>query len=117
MITRRHAIKTLALAAGGLAAATSKGADSKSMARWLTQINPEFMISPDEAFDWAVFKSGLGPTYSGSPAHIKYTNYLISTMQEFGVVDIDTVQVPYLRYVVNDWPDPRTHCIRLRCGN
>jgi hypothetical protein len=35
MITRRHAIKTLALAAGGLAAAASKGADSKSMARWL----------------------------------------------------------------------------------
>jgi hypothetical protein len=63
----------------------------------------------DEAFDWAVFKSGLGPTYSGSPAHIKYTNYLISTMQEFGVVDIDTVEVPYLRYVVNDWPGPRTH--------
>ncbi|MFZ3213965.1 MAG: hypothetical protein WA188_20855 [Terriglobales bacterium] len=33
----------------------------------LTHINPRYMITPEEAFDWAYFKAQGGPTYQGSP--------------------------------------------------
>ena len=30
-------------------------------------------------------------------------------MQEFGAVDLDYVEIPYDHYIVDDWPDRRTH--------
>ena len=30
-------------------------------------------------------------------------------MQEFGAVDFDYVEIPYDHYIVDDWPDRRTH--------
>ena len=76
---------------------------------WLTHINPRFMISPKEALDWAKFKSKIGPTYGGSPGSQKWLNFISTTMQEFGAVDLFYQDMPYSRYVVNDWPDPKTH--------
>ncbi len=75
----------------------------------LTTINPAFMITPDVALAWNTFKSEGGPTYAGSPSGVRYANFLISTAQELGLVDIDYVDIPYQRYVVNDWPDKGTH--------
>jgi hypothetical protein len=39
----------------------------------------------------------------------RYTDFLISKSQEFGAVDFDYVEIPYDHYVVDDWPDRRTH--------
>jgi hypothetical protein len=75
----------------------------------VTKVNPAFMISPDVALAWNTFKSEGGPTYAGSPSGVRYANFLISTAQTLGLVDLDFVDIPYLRYVVEDWPDPRTH--------
>ena len=67
------------------------------------------MITPEQAWDWNLFKSGGGPTYAGSAGWKRFTDFLISKIQEFGAVDLDFVEIPYDHYVVEDWPDPRTH--------
>ena len=73
------------------------------------KINPQFMITPDQAWDWNVFKSQGGPTYAGSTGWKRFTDFLISKMPEFGAVDLDYVEIPYDHYIVDDWPDRRTH--------
>ena len=73
------------------------------------KINSQFMITPDQAWDWNVFKSKGGPTYAGSTGWKRFTDFLISKMAEFGAVDLDYVEIPYDHYIVDDWPDRRTH--------
>ena len=73
------------------------------------KINPQFMITPDQASDWNVFKSQGGPTYAGSTGWKRFTDFLVSKMPEFGAVDLDYVEIPYDHYFVDDWPDRRTH--------
>ncbi len=73
------------------------------------KINPQFMITPDQAWDWNVFKAKGGPTYAGSTGWKRFTDFLISKMPEFGGVDLDYVEIPYDHYIVDDWPDRRTH--------
>lgn len=75
----------------------------------LTRINSKFMITPEQALKWAKFKSGIGPTYGGSPGGIKWMDFIETTMQEFGAVDLFIQDLPYLKYTVNDFPDPKTH--------
>jgi hypothetical protein len=73
------------------------------------KIDPRFMITPDQAWDWNVFKAQGGPTYAGSTGWKRYTDFLIAKMPEFGAVDLDYVEIPYDHYIVDDWPDRRTH--------
>src|SRR5215469_7595376 len=89
---------------GGTEWAQNSHADST-----FPRINPQLMITPDQAWDWNVFKSRGGPTYSGSAGWKRYTDFLVSKMREFGAVDFDYVEIPYDHYIVEDWPDRRTH--------
>ena len=73
------------------------------------KINPQLMITPDQAWDWNMFKAQGGPTYAGSTGWKRFTDFLVSKMQEFGAVDFDYVEIPYDHYIVDDWPDRRTH--------
>jgi hypothetical protein len=73
------------------------------------KINPQFMMTPQQAWDWHEFKSQGGPTYAGSTGWKRFTDFLISKMPEFGAVDLDYVEIPYDHYIVDDWPDRRTH--------
>jgi hypothetical protein len=75
----------------------------------LSKIDPQFMITPEQAWDWNAFKGECGPTYAGSIGWKRYTDFLISKMPEFGAVDLDYVEIPYDHYIVDDWPDRRTH--------
>jgi hypothetical protein len=77
--------------------------------RSLAAIDPRFMITPQQAWDWNVFKAQGGPTYAGSTGWKRYTDFLISKMPGFGAVDLDFVEIPYDHYIVDDWPDRRTH--------
>ena len=67
------------------------------------------MITPDQAWDWASFKGEGGPTYAGGAGWKRYTDFLISKAHEFGAIDFDSVEIPYDHYIVDDWPDRRTH--------
>jgi hypothetical protein len=73
------------------------------------KIHAPFMITPDQAWEWNVFKSQGGPTYAGSAGWKRFTDFLISKVQEFGGVDLDYVEIPYDHYIVDDWPDRRMH--------
>jgi len=73
------------------------------------KIHSQFMITPDQAWDWNVFKSQGGPTYAGSASWKRFTDFLIAKMPGFGAVDLDYVEIPYDHYIVDDWPDRRTH--------
>jgi hypothetical protein len=116
--SRRSFLKTAAGVATSTALIrTSLWAQSKSVDATATddrslafpRINQQFMITPDRAWDWASFKSEGGPTYAGSAGWKRYTDFLISKMPEFGAVDLDYVEIPYDHYIVDDWPDRRTH--------
>jgi hypothetical protein len=75
----------------------------------LTKINPQYMITPEQAWDWHVLKSECGPTYAGSVGWKRFTDFLISKMPAAGGIDLDFVEIPYDHYIVDDWPDRRTH--------
>ena len=59
-----------------------------------TKINPEFMITPQQAWEWHLFKAQAGPTYAGSAGWKRFTDFLIAKIPEFGGVDIDSVDIP-----------------------
>jgi hypothetical protein len=75
----------------------------------LTKINKNFTISQKQALDWAKFKSQIGPTYTGSAGGNQWLNFIETTMQEFGAVDLFIQDLPYSFFTVNDWPNPLTH--------
>src|SRR5438477_7694242 len=92
------------LAAQSIARPAEAGTHSR-----FPRIEPQLMITPQQAWDWHVFKSQCGPTYAGSAGWKRFTDFLISKMPEFGAVDLDHVEIPYDHYIVDDWPDRRTH--------
>ena len=73
------------------------------------KIHQPFMITPKQALDWHLFKAECGPTYAGSVGWKRFTDFLIARMPESGAVDLDYVDIPYDHYIVEDWPDRRTH--------
>jgi hypothetical protein len=85
------------------------GAAAAQPDRTFPKIDPQLMITPDQAWDWNLFKAQGGPTYAGSTGWKRYTDFLISKMAELGAVDLDYVEIPYDHYIVDDWPDRRTH--------
>ena len=74
-----------------------------------TKIDPAFLITPKQAWEWNAFKSEGGPTYAGSAGWKRFTDFLVARMPELGGIDLDSVDIPYDHYIVDDWPDRRTH--------
>jgi hypothetical protein len=112
--SRRSFLKSAGVAAATVLVrdspwALGKPANAASRDFAFPKINPKFMITPDQAWGWASFKSEGGPTYAGGVGWKRYTDFLISKMPEFGAVDLDYVEIPYDHYIVDDWPDRRTH--------
>lgn len=114
--SRRTFLKTAGAAAGTVFMrkalwAQRPGAEGTSAARAgaLSKINPKFMMTPDQAWAWNAFKSEGGPTYAGGAGWKRYTDFLLSKMPELGAVDLDSVDIPYDHYIVEDWPDRHTH--------
>ena len=107
--------RTFLKAAAGITAGTvlagenGWGQSGHSAAAAFPKIDPRLLITPDQAWDWNLFKSRGGPTYAGGAGWKRYTDFLISKMQEFGAIDLDSVEIPYDHYIVDDWPDRRTH--------
>src|SRR5215831_21085144 len=105
--SRRTFLKTAAgVAAGTMLSRTSLTAQAARLAR----INPKFMITPRTALEWNTFKAAeCGPTYAGSVGWKKFTDHLVTKMHEFGAVGFEYIDMPYDHYIVEDWPDRRTH--------
>ena len=115
-VSRREFLKTAAVAVAGtgvsrhaLPAQSTTRAGAAVPDVGFPKIHREFMILPQQAWDWHIFKGTCGPTYAGSAGWKRFTDFLVSKMQEFGAVDFDFVEIPYDHYLVDDWPDRRTH--------
>jgi hypothetical protein len=93
----------LAAAAGTMMAAPAHAA-APAM-----RIERQHMITPSQALEWNIFKAAGGPTYAGGAGWQRYTDFLLKKLPQFGAVDLDHVDIPYDHYVVEDWPDRRTH--------
>jgi hypothetical protein len=106
--SRRNFLKAAGATAGGILIREPLWAAGNHDSAF-PQINQQWMITPDRAWDWASFKSQGGPTYAGGVGWKRYTNFLLEQMQQFGAVDLDYVDVPYDHYIVDDWPDRKTH--------
>jgi hypothetical protein len=97
-------------AAAGVTAGTVLGQETQwGQAQAFPKIHKPYLITPELAWDWNLFKSRGGPTYAGGAGWKRYTDFLIFKLHEFGAMDFDFVEIPYDHYIVNDWPDRRTH--------
>jgi hypothetical protein len=115
--SRRTFLKAAAGVAAGTALAPDQlwaqasraaaGASGSDFA--LSRIHAPFMITPQQAWDWHTFKAECGPTYAGSVGWKRFADFLIAEMPRLGAVDLDFVDVPYDHYIVDDWPDRKTH--------
>jgi TAT (twin-arginine translocation) pathway-exported protein len=113
-LSRRTFLKTAAgVSAGTMLMRDPLWAQSapagEAAASALSKIHQPYMLTPKQALDWHVFKADCGPTYAGSTGWKRFTDFLISKMPEFGAVDLDYVEIPYDHYIVEDWPDRRSH--------
>src|SRR4029077_13916405 len=111
-LSRRTFLKTAAGVSAGTLLMREQlraqgGAAGKAAA--LPNIHQPFMLTPKQALDWNLFKAECGPTYAGSTGWKRFTDFLISKMPDLGAVDLDYVEIPYDHYIVEDWPDRRTH--------
>jgi len=71
----------------------------------LTAINPDFMVTPDEAYGWHLYKDKGGPTYSGNASWQSYMALIEKKLDQYGVVDITKNKWSYKRWYTSDWPD------------
>lgn len=71
----------------------------------LNHINPDFMVTPDEAYEWHVHKDSGGPTYAGSQSWLSFLDFCEKELREYGVVDIQRNEWTYDRWHTSDWPD------------
>jgi len=78
---------------------------SEPYANYITTINPKFMVTPDEAFQWHLYKDKAGPTYSGNPSWKSYMAFLEEKLKQCGVVNITKNTWTYDRWYTPEWPD------------
>ena len=73
--------------------------------KFLTTVNPEFMITPSEALAWHQYKDKFGPTYSGNKSWHKFLSLTKKKLKALGVKDLAYNKWTYDRWHTSDWPD------------
>ncbi len=73
--------------------------------RFLTTVNPDYMITSSEALAWHQYKVEAGPTYSGNKAWHRFLSFTEQHLEEIGVKDIAHNAWTYERWYTTDWPD------------
>lgn len=68
-----------------LASCSESGAVGRSE---FTALNPEWTVTPDEAYAWAQIKNANLPTLTGSPEWHNYMAFIEQQLRQFGVVDV-----------------------------
>ena len=76
-----------------------------SYEKYLTHINPDFMINPDEAQQWHQYKDKEGPTYSGNQSWQSFMTFIEKKLIQYGVVDITKNKWTYNRWYTSEWPN------------
>ncbi len=73
--------------------------------QFLNQINPHYVVTPEEAHQWHVLKDEGGPTYAGSESWRAFLEFSEEKLREYGVVDLERNPWTYDRWHTSDWPD------------
>lgn len=108
--SRRTFLRTAAgVAAGTFLAPRSGWSQATASRAGGASIESRLLTSPATALEWHRFKAKCGPTYAGSAGWKQFTDFLAARMTEYGGVDLDHVDIPYDHYIVEDWPDRRSH--------
>jgi hypothetical protein len=94
-------LRTVGMAALATAASSAQISGSK----YLTTINPAFMITPKEAQEWHVYKDRGGPTYSGNASWRSYMGFVEEKLRQYGVINLTRNTWTYDRWHTSDWPD------------
>jgi len=74
----------LLLATSGLGA---EAPDTRQLHPHLTELNPDWVITADEAYRWASVKNDNLPTLTGSQEWLNYMAFLEQTLAQYGTVD------------------------------
>ncbi|MEC7569318.1 MAG: hypothetical protein VYE71_03040, partial [Pseudomonadota bacterium] len=77
-------LKALCIALLGLAACE---ADNSGQHPNLTDIRDDWLVTPEEAIEWASVKHNNLPTLTGSSEWLNYMSFLETTLDTYGVVD------------------------------
>jgi len=77
----------------------------KDYQRFLTTVNPEFMITTSEALAWHQYKDQFGPTYSGNKSWHKFLSFTKKKFKALGVENLTANKWTYARWHTSDWPD------------
>ena len=81
----RHSIwSIILLATSGLGA---EAPDTSQLHPHLTELNPDWVITADEAYQWASVKNENLPTLTGSQEWLNYMAFLEQTLAQYGTVD------------------------------
>ena len=81
----RHSIwSIILLATSGLGA---EAPDTRQLHPHLTELNPDWVITADEAYRWASVKNDNLPTLTGSQEWLNYMAFLEQTLAQYGTVD------------------------------
>lgn len=81
------------------------GAEAPDYGRYVTRINPAFLVTPEEARAWHLEKDRGGPTYSGNASWKAYMAFLEKKLAGYGVVDMVKNRWSYNRWSTSEWPD------------
>ncbi len=73
--------------------------------KFLTSVNPDYIITTAEAMAWHQYKDQFGPTYSGNKSWHKFLSFTKKKLKALGVKDFIYNKWTYDRWHTSDWPD------------
>ncbi len=68
----------------------------------ISTLKEEWIISPEEAYQWSLVKNENLPTLTGSPKWQSYLNFLEDKLREYGVVDVWRNSWEFERWYTSD---------------
>jgi hypothetical protein len=71
----------------------------------LNHINPHYVVTAEEAYQWHVYKDKGGPTYAGSESWRSFLGFCEERLREYGVTDLEKNKWTYDRWYTSDWPN------------
>jgi len=67
-----------------------------------TNLDPDWIVTTDEAHEWASVKSANLPTFTGSPEWLNYMAFLETKLTEYGAVDFNKNSWSFERWDTSD---------------
>ena len=87
-----------------LAVSACGGGTTDPYADKFTTIDPEWAVTPDEAYEWALVKDANLPAMTGGPEWNNYIAFLEEKLEEYGVVDMHRNSWMFDRWVTTEDP-------------